>query len=95
VFGYAAFHPGANFRDPFNILNQNGIVFFPGSAALYRGTDLIGGFGASGDGVAQDDVVTGASAEGFGVPATVPRADQVLYKGVRLPYQNFDRNPEG
>jgi hypothetical protein len=25
----------------------------------------------------------------------VPRADQVFVRGVRLPYQKFNRNPEG
>ncbi|MDB5311701.1 MAG: hypothetical protein JWO38_5903 [Gemmataceae bacterium] len=96
VVGYAAFHPDANFRDPFNPLNQNGIVFFPGSSPLYGLTSaLIGGFGVSGDGVDQDDVVTVAGETGFGTPPTVLRADQVFVRGVRLPYQKFDRNPEG
>ncbi len=40
--------------------NQNGIVFFPGSAPLYRGGKLVGGLGVSGDGVDQDDFVTAA-----------------------------------
>ena len=40
--------------------NQNGIVFFPGSAPLYRGGMLVGGLGVSGDGVDQDDFVTAA-----------------------------------
>jgi uncharacterized protein GlcG (DUF336 family) len=38
--------------------NQSGIIFFPGSAPLYRNGVLIGGIGVSGDGVEQDDVVT-------------------------------------
>ena len=94
VLGYDAFNPGTNFRDPTNVLNQNGVVFFPGSAPLYRGS-LIGGFGVSGDGVDQDDVVTAGGALGFDVPPTVLRADQVFVAGVRLPYQKFNRNPEG
>lgn len=100
VVGYAAFHPHSNFRNPNNKLNQNGVVFFPGSSALYRtGANgqgqLIGGFGVSGDGVDQDDVVTAAGVAGFGPPSTVLRADQVLVRGVRLPYDKFNRNPEG
>ena len=93
VFGHDAFHPQTNFHDPFNILNQNGVVFFPGSAPVYSGGLLIGGLGVSGDGVNQDDVVTSASQTGFEVPANVMRADQVFVRGVRLPYQKFDRQP--
>ena len=36
VQGFDAFNPQTNFHDPFNIANQNGIVFFPGSAPLYK-----------------------------------------------------------
>ena len=77
-------------------MNQNGIVFFPGSSPLYRGTQkqLIGGFGVSGDGVDQDDVMTVAGQAGFDAPLQL-RADQVFVRGVRLPYQKFNRNPEG
>lgn len=96
VYGFDAFNPGTNFRDPTNIANQNGIVFFPGSAPLYRADgQLIGGFGVSGDGVDQDDVVTFAGTNNFGVPLSVLRADQVKVTGIRLPYQKFNRNPEG
>jgi uncharacterized protein GlcG (DUF336 family) len=95
VFGFDAFTPGRNFRDPSNIANQNGVVFFPGSAPLYSGSTLVGGFGVSGDGVDQDDVVTAFGAFGYGPPTSVFRADQVLVRGVRLPYQKFLRNPEG
>lgn len=95
VLGYDSFNPGTNFRDPTNVRNQDGIVFFPGSAPLYRGTRLVGGFGVSGDGVDQDDVTTFAGTDRFGVPTSVLRADQVLVRGIRPPYQKFDRNPEG
>jgi uncharacterized protein GlcG (DUF336 family) len=98
--GYNAFNPGTNFHQTGNVLNQNGIVFFPGSAPLYRtnangSSALIGGFGVSGDGVDQDDVTTDAGQLGFNVPLNVLRADQVFVQGIRLPYQKFNRNPEG
>jgi uncharacterized protein GlcG (DUF336 family) len=99
VQGFAAFHPQANFHDPYNIANQNGIVFFPGSAPLYKdvsGTGqkvLVGGLGVSGDGVDQDDDVTFQAAVGFEPPPNVPRADQVFVRNVRLPYQKFNRQP--
>jgi uncharacterized protein GlcG (DUF336 family) len=101
VVGFDAFHPGTNFRDPANIANQNGIIFFPGSTPLYKDADgdgvaeLVGGFGTSGDGVDQDDVVTAFGARGFLPPAAVLRADQVRVRGVRLPFFKFLRNPEG
>ncbi|HBY61607.1 MAG TPA: hypothetical protein DEH78_17435 [Solibacterales bacterium] len=73
--------------------NQSGIVFFPGSAPLYRGGQLIGGLGVSGDGVEQDDYVTAAGAQGFEAPDG-SRADQIFIRDVRLPYWKFPRNPE-
>ena len=84
--------------------NQNGIVFFPGSAPLYRGGVLVGGLGVSGDGVDQDDFVTAAgtalqtlsdpadSGHGFEAPTAI-RADQIVIDNVRLPYIKFPRNP--
>ena len=94
MYGHDSFFPETNFRDPGPIANQNGIVFFPGSGPLYRlGTGLIAGFGVSGDGVDQDDVVTVGGQQGF-APVGVRRADQVIVLDVRLPYQKFDRNPE-
>jgi uncharacterized protein GlcG (DUF336 family) len=71
---------------------KSGIVFFPGSAGLYRNGALVGGLGVSGDGVDQDDFVTNAGTRGFEAPAAI-RADQVLIDGVRLPYFKFPRNP--
>lgn len=100
VVGYDSFNPGTNFRQTGNVLNQNGIVFFPGSAPLYKqqadGSYLLaGGFGVSGDGVDQDDVTTVSGQVGYNVPLSIPRADQVFVQGIRLPYQKFNRNPEG
>jgi len=73
-------------------LNKSGIVFFPGSAGLYRNGALVGGLGVSGDGVDQDDYVTNGGTLGFEAPASI-RADQVTDQGVRLPYLKFPRNP--
>jgi uncharacterized protein GlcG (DUF336 family) len=72
--------------------NNSGIVFFPGSAGLYRNGVLIGGLGVSGDGVDQDDFVTSGGAAGFQPPEAM-RADQISVRGVRLPYFKFPRNP--
>ena len=95
VAGHDAFFPATNFRDPSNLENQNGIVFFPGSSALYKNGVLIGGFGVSGDGVDQDDVVTAAGLNGFLPPDPVRTADEITVDGVRLPYIKFLRNPRG
>jgi len=71
---------------------RSGIVFFPGSAGLYRNGALVGGLGVSGDGVDEDDFVTSAGTAGFKAPTTI-RADQIVINGVRLPYFKFPRNP--
>jgi uncharacterized protein GlcG (DUF336 family) len=96
VLGYNSFNPNTNFRDPSNIEHQNGVVFFPGSTPVYFGSQLIGGYGISGDGVDQDDVVTFIGAQGFLPPVgEITRADQTFVNGVRLPYIKFLRNPFG
>ena len=98
VQGYSDFNPQTNFHDPSNPLNQSGVVFFPGSAPLYKDINgqkvLVGGLGVSGDGVDQDDDVTFSASLGFRPPSTTPRADEVFVRGVRLPYQKFNRNPQ-
>jgi len=95
VLGHDAFNPGTNFHDPNNPQFQNGIVFFPGSSPMYKNGALVGGFGVSGDGVDQDDVVTTAGAGNFQPSAFgVARADQVKFGGVNLPYNKFNRQPQ-
>lgn len=77
--------------------NSSGIVFFPGASALYKGDQIVGGFGVSGDGVEQDDYVTAGGIVGFEAPVD-KRADTVFIDTplgkVRLPYLKFPRNPE-
>jgi uncharacterized protein GlcG (DUF336 family) len=79
-------------------LNQSGIVWFPGSAPLYKNGRLVGGMGVSGDGVEQDDYVSQLGSEGFHPPdeLRVDRSVIVTSRGnvVRLPYLKFPRNPE-
>lgn len=96
VQGFDSFNPQTNFHDPAFTANQSGIVFFPGSEPLYAGGNLIGGFGVSGDGVDQDDVITvgGFTFSQLGAPDFL-HIDQVFVKGVRVPYHKFNRNPEG
>ncbi|MEO1999891.1 MAG: heme-binding protein, partial [Planctomycetaceae bacterium] len=93
ILGNNSFNPSTNFHDTANADHQNGVVFFPGSTPLYRNGTLIGGFGVSGDGVDQDDVVTFLAARDFLPDSTITRADQTSVDGVRLPYMKFLRNP--
>jgi uncharacterized protein GlcG (DUF336 family) len=93
VMGHDVFNPQTNFHDPNNPQNQNGVIFFPGSSGVYKSAHIVGGFGVSGDGVNEDDVITNVGVNGFGPPHTVTRADQVMFRHVRLPYANFPRNP--
>jgi uncharacterized protein GlcG (DUF336 family) len=99
--GYADFNPNTNFRAPTDKANQNGVVFFPGSAPLYKDeTDssgatsrqIVGGLGVSGDGVFQDDDVTAVAALAYAPPSR-KRADFVKLRDVRLPFLKFNRNP--
>ncbi|MFN9624685.1 MAG: hypothetical protein ACK6AT_00290, partial [Planctomycetota bacterium] len=93
VVSFDAFNASRSFRDPLNLANQNGIVFFPGSSPLYKNSSvLVGGFGVSGDGVDQDDVVTSVGEISLTAPVS-KRADQHYVANVRLPYQKFNRNP--
>jgi uncharacterized protein GlcG (DUF336 family) len=97
VLGFTRFNPERNFHrqsDATTSLNENGVVFFPGAAPLYKSAALIGGLGVSGDGVDQDDVVAAAGAIGF-EPPTGLTVDNIQIDGVSLPYQKFLRNPLG
>ena len=90
--------PGPSRGGNRNFLNQSGIIWFPGSAPLYKNGQLVGGIGVSGDGVEQDDYVTAAAVAGFEPPPElrVDRSEIVRPDGarIRLPYAKFPRNPE-
>ncbi|WP_338468236.1 heme-binding protein [Novosphingobium sp. ZN18A2] len=76
----------------------NGIQIFPGSVPIYRGTQLVGGIGVSGDGIDQDDMISFLGANNAGVSlgtlGNAPkdmRADTIVVpvgNGVRLRYVN-------
>ena len=70
----------------------NGIQIFPGSVPLYKNGVLVGAIGISGDGVDQDDLISAGGGNGFS-PAPAIRSDQVLVRGVRLPFLKFPRSP--
>ena len=70
----------------------NGITIFPGGFPLYRNGKLVGAIGVSGDGIDQDDIIAAAGTVNF-LPPSAIRADQVIFRGTRLPYAKFPRNP--
>jgi uncharacterized protein GlcG (DUF336 family) len=70
----------------------NGITIFPGGFPLFRNGVLIGAIGISGDGIDQDDIV-GASGASLFPPPDAIRSDRMQYRGARLPYAKFPRNP--
>ena len=70
----------------------NGITIFPGGLPLYRGAQLVGAIGISGDGVDQDEIVASSGTTGFEAPEEI-RTDTVEFGGTRLPYFKEPRNP--
>ncbi|MFL6863740.1 MAG: heme-binding protein [Allosphingosinicella sp.] len=73
----------------------NGTQIFPGSVPVYRGGQLVGGLGVSGDGIDQDDMIAFLGTHNAGLrlgtlgnadPAR--RADRLVVQGVRLRYVN-------
>jgi uncharacterized protein GlcG (DUF336 family) len=72
----------------------NGITIFPGGFPLYNNSgELIGAIGISGDGVDEDEIIGAAGTVDF-LPPPGTRADFFTYRGARLPYAKFPRNPD-
>ena len=78
----------------------NGTQIFPGSVPIYRGNQLVGAIGVSGDGVDQDDMIAflgvheaGLLAGSFGNAAPAIRADNLTPQGTRLRYINCPVTP--
>ncbi|RFB04081.1 heme-binding protein [Parvularcula marina] len=90
-------------RDVSNRL-MNGIQIFPGSVPIYRGDQLIGGIGVSGDGIDQDDMISFLGLHNAGLklgtinnaPPEI-RADRIVVqlndRQVRLRYVNCPFTP--
>jgi uncharacterized protein GlcG (DUF336 family) len=82
---------------------KNGIQIFPGSMPIYRGSQLVGAIGVSGDGIDQDDMVSflGLANAGkilnTGIAHAPPaiRADKLAPQGegTRLRYVNCPQAP--
>jgi hypothetical protein len=59
---------------------------------LYKGGELVGALGVSGDGVEQNDLIAFDGGAGF-EPPTELRIDNFTFEGVRLPYLKFPQTP--
>ena len=70
----------------------NGVTIFPGGFPLYRNGVVIGAVGVSGDGIEQDDIIAASGVSTFPSVEAI-RADRTQYRGARLPYARFPRNP--
>ncbi|MBV9209205.1 MAG: heme-binding protein [Acidobacteria bacterium] len=71
---------------------RNGLQIFAGSIPLYKSGALVGAIGISGDGIDQDDFIAAGGSQGYAPPAAI-RADQLIIRGVRLPFVKFPRDP--
>jgi len=78
----------------------NGLQIFPGGVPIYRGNQLVGAIGVSGDGVDQDDMIAflgvhqaAAAIGGIGNAPQVARADTLVPAGTRLRYVNCPQAP--
>ncbi|MCC5870853.1 MAG: heme-binding protein [Gammaproteobacteria bacterium] len=104
--GNTGFNPGALFETPVPVTAiANGIQIFPGSVPIYRGDLLVGGFGVSGDGIDQDDMVAflgthnagQALGTGIGNAPRAIRSDRIEPVGApnqeRLRYVNCPQAP--
>ncbi len=78
---------------------DNGIQIFPGSVPVYRGNELVGGIGVSGDGIDQDDMISFLGLHNAGVRTSTIgnapneiRADRIIVtiagRQTRLRYIN-------
>lgn len=66
--------PGTNGKEH---IKEHGIIEFPGGVPLYKGGELVGGLGVSGDSVRADEAVAVCGSAGFEAPIAI-RSDTVL-----------------
>ncbi len=75
----------------------NGIQIFAGSSVLFKGGQMVGAIGISGDGIDQDDLTSRGGSSGFEAPSNITSDNVVItFPGgatVRLPYLRFPPQP--
>lgn len=74
--------PGGALWQIGNSNTSEGIIEFPGGLPLYKGGELVGAIGVSGDGVDQDENVAIGGAAGFEPPCAI-RVDTVTKGAVK------------
>lgn len=97
--GISGFDRGFTVSGAVRVL-ANGIQIFPGAVPIYRGEQLIGAIGVSGDGVDQDDMVAFLGVVRSGLTGSAPqnapvdrRSDQLVPAGARLRYVSCPQAP--
>lgn len=98
--GIRGLSEGLSVENPIPAL-ANGLQIFPGGVPLYRGEQLIGAIGVSGDGIEQDDMIAFlgvhraglALAGAFGHAPPALRADHLDIQGQRLRYVQCPQAP--
>jgi uncharacterized protein GlcG (DUF336 family) len=92
-------NPTPPYESPFPQV-PNGIQIFPGSVPVYRGGQLVGGVGVSGDGVDQDDLISflalHQAGEDTGTISNAPKAirsDTLSVNGSFLRFVNCPVDP--
>ncbi len=99
--GRASAGAGAGTPDAGVPLAANGVQIFPGGVPIYRGAQLVGAIGISGDGVDQDDMIAAlglanagaALANGIGHAPSAMRPDTLEPLGTRLRYVQCPQSP--
>lgn len=92
--------PGPGFNTTVPAPLRNGLQIFAGGVPIYRGNQLIGAIGVSGDGIDQDDAVAFLGVDGaarvLGTLGNAPpaiRIDQLVVPGGRLRYVQCPQAP--
>lgn len=88
-------------QDVASLRAGNGIQIFPGSVPIFRGGELVGGIGVSGDGIDQDDMISflGLHRAGLELGGSIgnappeQRADRLTPQGTRLRYVQCPQAP--
>lgn len=75
-----------------NALLNSTLMIFSGATPFFKNGQLGGALGISGDGIDQDNIISGTGVVGFDVPAE-QRADRIFYRGIRVPFNKYPRHP--
>jgi uncharacterized protein GlcG (DUF336 family) len=88
----ATVSPGSTGPSPAGSMLNSTLMIFTGGGPAFKGGQLAGALGISGDGIDQDNIIQAYGLLGFDPPPE-KRADRFFYRGIRLPYNKFPRHP--